>query len=323
MKTAGGVSPSIRRGLIALLILVIGAALWLAFELNAPWSESSESPSAVTEAPPLTSTPQSPAPAVPLPTPQVATSSGGINFHLIRRAAIRTPSPPYGPLYQQLLPLAQSGDHPAQLRLGLLLYECRDVPADTATLDRDIEQTYQTRRRGGFDVTDPQFEDQTLRRRFQDCRDVPAAARDQYRDWIKQAADAGLLEAELELPLHLPQGEYCQYLAECSAAQRARQDALQAEAIDYMTRAREAGSAAALWTFGGWYAQGEVLPNNDIEAYANFQALDEINRAAGQPQRFAGMLKSLRARLRPADLITAQAQADALLSNPNCCVLTP
>ncbi|MDB5988416.1 MAG: sel1 repeat family protein [Nevskia sp.] len=307
-------------GVIAVVVVAVllgDRLLQPATETGAPINPASDArvaDSATSAAPPS---------ALGKPVEQRAVSASGVPIRLIRRPAVGVISPPYGAAYAQLLPAAQAGDTLAQLRLGLLLYECRDVPADVATLEHDIESTYQTRRRGGWDVADPQLEEKTLRRRFQDCRDVPAAQRGAYRDWIKQAADSGLLEAQLELPLHLPQGEYCQYLAECSVAQRARQEALQQEAIDYTTRARDAGSAAALWTIGGWYAQGEVLDTNDVEAYANFRALDEINQAAGQPQRFAQMLTSLRARLRPADLISAEARADALLSNPNCCVLTP
>lgn len=313
-----------RRGTIWAMAVAIVAVLLIVYGLRQPTSETGaliNAGSAVPAPDGTTSPAAATAPAKPLE--RYAVSASGVPIRLIRRPAIGVLSPPYGAAYAQLLPAAQGGDTLAQLRLGLLLYECRDVPADAAALERDIDNTYQTRRRGGWDVADPQLEEKTLRRRFADCSEVPAAQRGAYRDWIKQAADGGLLEAQLELPLHLPQGEYCQYLAECSPAQRARQEALQQEAIDYITRARDGGSAIALWTLGGWYAQGEVLDANDIEAYASFRALDQINQAAGQPQRFASMLKSLRTRLRPADLITAEARADALLSNPNCCVLTP
>ena len=312
-----------RRWVWTTLAAVIVIVVLIGYRLREP-QDASLPPGATSSLAPAFDSSSSSLPVIPAkPVEQLATSASGVPIRLIRRPAIGLSPPPYGAAYARLLPLAQGGDVIAQLRLGLLLYECHDVPADAAALERDIDTTYQTRRRGGWDVADPQFEEKTLRRRFQDCQDVPGAQRGAYRDWIKRAADSGLLEAQLELPLHLPQGEYCQYLAECPAAQRARQEALQREAVDYTTRARDGGSAAALWTIGGWYAQGEVLDANDIEAYANFRALDEINQAAGQPRRFAPMLASLRARLRPADLITAEARADVLLSNPNCCVLTP
>ena len=260
--------------------------------------------------------------AAPQQTERRVVSASGVSIRLLRRPRLSVPAPPYGPAYALLEPAARAGDHPAQYRLGLLLYECRDVPADKAGLEQTIEHTYETRRRGGWDVDDPSNEEQTLRRRYQECDGVPAEQRGQYRDWLKQAADAGLMEAQLDLPLHLPPGDYCQYISECSPEQRAKQEALDQQAVDYLGRARDAGSAVALWTFGSWYAEGDVLPQNNIEAYADFSALDQIFGAAGEERRFGGMLSDLGNRLRPADLAQAQARAKEILSNPNCCVLT-
>jgi len=132
-----------------------------------------------------------------------------------------------------------------------------------------------------------------------------------------------VIEAQINLPLKIPPDDYCQFLAECSPEQRAKQEALQADAIDYVGRAREAGSVAALWTFAAWYAEGEVLPQNDIEAYAHFRALDQINAAAKQTPRFDKLLAGMRQRLRPVDVDAGEARSRELLSNPNCCVITP
>ncbi len=254
---------------------------------------------------------------------QQVVSASGVTIRLQHHARLSVPPPPYGPAYALLEPAAQAGDKAAQYRLGLLLYECRDVPAEPAALEQTIEHTYETRRRGGWDVDDPANEEQTLRRRYGECAGVPAEQRGQYRDWMKQAADAGLMEAQLDLPLHLPPGEYCQYLSECSPQQRARQEALDQEAVDYLGRARDAGSATALWTFGSWYAEGDVLPQNNVEAYASFSALDQVFAAAGEQKRFDAMLADLRSRMRPADLAQADARTRELLSNPNCCALGP
>lgn len=270
----------------------------------------------------------SPAAANPAPKPAQITvkevvSASGVTIRLQRRPRLSVPAPPYGPAYAELEPAAKAGDRPAQYRLGLLLYECRDVPADKAGLEQTIEHTYETRRRGGWDVDDPANEEQTLRRRYQECDGVPAEERGQYRDWMKQAADAGLMEAQLDLPLHLPQGEYCQYISECSPEQRAKQEGLDQEAVDYLGRARDEGSATALWTFGSWYAEGDVLPQNNVEAYASFSALDQVFEAAGEQKRFDAMLADLRSRMRPADLAQADARTRELLSNPQCCALGP
>ena len=264
-----------------------------------------------------------PAAAPAAPADKQVLSASGVTIHLLRRPSLNVPAPPYGPAYARLEPMARSGDKAAQYQLGLLLYECRDVPNDTAALEKTIETTYETRSRGGWDVDDPAGEEHTLRRRYEECAGVPAEQRGKYRDWLRQAADAGLIEAQLDLPRHLPPGNYCQYLSECSPDQRAKQEALDKESVDYIGRARAAGSAAALWTFGAWYNEGDVLPQNNIEAYASFNALDQIFLADGQQRRFDSMLSDLRSRMRPADLVQADARTREILSNPNCCELTP
>lgn len=310
-----------RRGLVAVAALALGAgtgvALWLHHRAG---GETPTAPSAPAAAgPPVAGA--TPSAATPTVSVQNAVAASGVPIHLVHRRRLTVPEPPFGPAYERLAAAAKAGDVDAQYELGLLLYQCRDVPADSGALERDIEKTYETRRRDGWDVSDPGDEERSLRRRFDECAGVPAAERDAYRDWLKKAADAGLLEAQLDLPLHLPQAEYCQFMSECSPAQRARQEALEKEAVDYLGRARDGGSAMALWTFGAWYAEGDVLPQDNVQAYAYFSALDQVFAASGESRRFDAMLADLKTRLRPADLDQAQARARELLSNPKCCVL--
>lgn len=251
---------------------------------------------------------------------EVTTSRLGMEVRLVRRRSHR-PRPPYGADYADLDIAARGGEPNAQHALGLLLYECSKVPVDAATLERDVDQMQQTHQRNGWDVSDPAIEETAMRSLFADCAGVPAEARGQYRDWLRRAADAGFIEAQLDLPLRLPPGNWCQFLSDCSPEQRTQHEAMTAEAIDYIGRARDAGSASALWVFGGWYAQGEALPQDTVEAYAHFLALDEINAAAGE-RRFDAMLDSLQAQLRPVDIERAEARARELLADPDCCVLT-
>jgi hypothetical protein len=262
-------------------------------------------------------------PAKPKPIVIDAVTRSGIKLHIVKPVPLLRPLAPYGPAYAALLPQAQAGDLPAQYQLGLLLYECRDAPADAATLEREVEKIHQTRRRGGWDIDDPDTEAKQARQQYADCDGVPAEARGGYRDWLRSAADAGLIEAQLDMMFHLPQREFCQYLYQCTPQQRQEQAALQAEALHYVTLARDAGSVSALWTFGAWYQSDEVLPVNDVEAYAHYYALDQVQFAAGVDRRFGAIIKSLKAKLRPVDLAEAEGRADELLSNPRCCVLTP
>jgi TPR repeat protein len=320
------VSPAKLSPLRRLAILVIAFAV-----LIAAWYWFGRPPAA-----PPAGAAQNGAPAVaaaPAPTaakaapastaPRQVLSASGVTIRLLKRPSLTVPAPPYGPAYSRLEPMARAGDKAAQYQLGLLLYECRDVPTEAGDLEKTIERTYETRSRGGWDVDDPAGEEQALRRRYEECSGVPGEQRGKYRDWMRQAADSGLIEAQLDLPHHLPPGDYCQYLSECSPEQRGKQEALDKEAVDYTGRARDAGSAAALWSFAAWYSEGDVLPQNNVEAYANFNALDQINVADGQPRRFDEALADLRSRMRPTDLEQADARTREILSNPNCCQLTP
>ncbi len=303
-----------------LLVLLLGTGLRLALR-----SDDRAAPLDVqTVSAPKVGAPAAAAPVPAAPAlPQTVVTDSGIPVHLIKRARIGVPEGPLGASYARLLPAAQAGEPKAQYQLGLVLYECRDVPGDERALNREIESVHQTHRRGGWDIDSPKDEDASLRRRYKECEGVPGAERGKYRDWLRKSADAGLLDAELDLPLKLPQAEYCQYISQCSPQQRAQQEALSKEAVDYLGRAREAGSANALWTFGAWYAEGEVLPKNDIEAYAHFRALDQIETAAGRSPRFGQMLADLKGRLRTIDQTQAEDRARQLLSNPNCCVVMP
>jgi len=308
-----------RATLATALLLALGFAGWQ----FGPWHDEPGLPVPVVVTEPAPELP--PAAELPSSAPVITTVtvSSGIPIKLIRHPRVVVPDAPYGAAFDKLIGPAQAGDTTSQYKLGLLLYECRDVPADGAALDQDIDTVYQTRRRGGWDVDDPGFEEQRLRQRFKDCEGVPASERGRYREWLRAAADVGMVEAQLDLPLHLPPGEYCQYMSECTPEQRAKQEALQAEAVDYLGRARDAGSITALWTLGAWQTEGDVMPQNLIEAYADFSALDQVYSAAGESSRFKAMLEDLRGKLRPIDIEQADARTREVLSAPNCCVLTP
>jgi len=66
------------------------------------------------------------------------------------QTAFPAAAPPYAAAYARLIPAAQAGDANAQYGLGLLLYECRDIPADAPTLEREIDAVHQTHSRDGW-----------------------------------------------------------------------------------------------------------------------------------------------------------------------------
>lgn len=312
----------VRRRRLAVAVCVVAAAVGLGWrQWFAGGPPSAPLPIA---APTISAAPaQSPVADTEPARDTVVETAAHLRVHLHRPRPLRVPEPPYAAAYAALLPRAEAGDSGAQYQLGLLLYECRDVPASPAALQERLESYAQTRRNGAWTIVDLDAESAALRARYGFCEGVPTAARGDYRQWLKSAADAGLLEAELDLPRHLPPGDYCQFWYQCSETQRGAQEALQREALDYIGRARDAGSADALWQLGEWYAEGEVVPADDGTAYAYFYALDQIYAAAGNSRRFTAILDDLGGRLRPIDRELAEKQARDLLDNPNCCVLSP
>lgn len=263
---------------------------------------------------------------VPAPEPENrvvdARTTSGVTVSLIRRPRIDPPAAPYGPQYEALLQAAAGGQPDAQYRLGLMLYACRDVPPDDAALAHKLSHLYQTRRIDGWDVDDPAQEERSLRQSFADCRDVPAQARLDYRKWLVQAANQGLVEAQVNLMFHLPKADYCQYIEDCTPEQARMMEGLREEARQYVSRARDAGSVEALRTMGGWALNEEMGTIDEIEAYAYFSAYDQVQQAQHLERELGAMLERLRTKLRPVDLDEAERRAAELLSNPDCCVIT-
>lgn len=251
-----------------------------------------------------------------------AVAASGVRIRVKRLPRIDVPAPPYGPKLAELFAASDSGDPTARYRLGLTLYQCRDVPADEPGLARAVEEIHQTRSRDGWDVADPAQEEQSLRTAYANCAGVPAPARVQYRELMRAAADAGLVEAQLNLMFHLPPGEYCQFIEDCTPAQAQRMLALRDEARDYVGRALDGGSVEALRTVAGWYLNEEMGTPDPVQAYAHFSAYDQIQQAAGRERELTAMLAGIRARLRPVDLELAETRAKELLANPRCCLLT-
>lgn len=249
-------------------------------------------------------------------------AASGVPIRLQRNPRIDIPEPPYRSLYEELKDRIEQAPPKDQYQFGLLLYQCRDVPADKAELEREVEQIHQTRRLNGWDVSDPSQEEQALRREFADCAGIPEETRLQHRDWMKRAAEAGLIEAQLNLMYYLPKAEYCQFIEDCSADQAQLMSSLRDEARASVAKALEAGSVEALRTVGSWALNDEMGPPDSTEAYAYLSAYDQVQQAAGREREVQRMLDQVRVRLRPVDLEVAEAKARELLSNPNCCVLT-
>lgn len=249
-------------------------------------------------------------------------AASGVRVRIERRPRIDTPSPPYADRVRELQPAADRGDPVARYQLGLALYQCRDAPVDEQGLARAVEEIHQTRTRQGWDVNDPEQEEEALRTAYAQCVGVPAEARTGYRDLVRAAAEQGLMEAQLNLMFHLPQAQYCQFIEDCTPEQAKFMAGLREEARVNVLKALEGGSVEALRTVGGWALNEEMGTPDDVEAYAYFSAYDQIQQASGRERELGIMLAGLRKRLRPVDLERAESRAKELLSNPKCCVLT-
>ena len=249
-------------------------------------------------------------------------AASGVRVRIERRPRIDMPSPPYADRMRELQLAADGGDLVARYQLGLVLYQCRDAPLDDAGLARAVEEIHQTRTRQGWDVNDPEQEEQVLRTTYSQCAGVPAEARTRFRELLRSAAEQGLMEAQLNLMFHLPQAQYCQFIEDCTPDQVRFMAGLREEARANVLKARDAGSVEALRTVGGWALNEEMGTPDDVEAYAHFSAYDQIQQASGRERELGVMLAGLRKRLRPVDLERAESRAKELLSNPKCCVLT-
>lgn len=311
-------------GLCALVVLVgviVIAARWRSAESAPAASESTAASADVTgssdgqvDAPPDQ-------PPVEPAVREVQTRSG-VAVRLQRASRIDVPVPPYGALYAQLSAGIESAPPAEQYRFGLLLYQCRDVPAQAGELAAKIEQVHQTRRLDGWDIGDPVMEEATLRRDFDNCAGIPAEERRAHRDWMKRAAEQGQMEAQLNLMYYLPKAEYCQFIEDCTPQQAAFMTSLREESRTTIQQALEAGSVEALRTVGSWALNDEMGPPDPIQAYAYLSAYDQVQQAAGRERELARMLEQIAERLRPVDLELAEARARELLANPNCCVMT-
>lgn len=246
-------------------------------------------------------------------------AASGVPIRIVRRPRLDLPAEPYARQFEALLPRAEAGEAVAQYQLGLLLYRCRDVPADDAELARRVDRLYQTRRSEGWDVDDPSMTERIWRESFAQCQGVPEEQRVRYRDWMVRAADQNLLEARLDLMFHLPQGDYCQFIEDCTPAQRERMAQLRERARLDVMAALDAGSVEALRIVGGWALNDEMGVPDPVEALASLSAYEQIQRARGREPEVAALLASLRARLRPVDLDAAETRARELLANPDCC----
>lgn len=305
--------------IVAVVALVLGWAWYLAGrDVGTALPVGLGSPSTDTDSEPGAT--QAGAEAEPRVIERIAAS--GVRVRIERRPRIDTPSPPYADRVRELQPLADGGDAIARYQLGLALYQCRDAPADETGLARAVEEIHQTRSRQGWDVTDPEQEEQALRTIYQQCAGVPAEARGRFRELLRAAAEQGLMEAQLNLMFHLPPGQYCQFIEDCTQEQARVMTGLREEARANVFKALEGGSVEALRTVGGWALNEEMGTPDDVEAYAHFSAYDQIQQATGRERELGVMLAGIAKRLRPVDLERAQARAKELLSNPKCCVLT-
>jgi hypothetical protein len=238
----------------------------------------------------------------------------------------RLPDPPAGSaekLVDALLPIAEGGNTTAAYELALVLGECERVPTGADELDRRIADIKRTRIDVDTRVRYPRQMEKDLRRRFERCRDVSAAQRDTYYDWLRRAADGGLLDALENFSLFTPPGDICREyeFSRCSAEQQAASRAAREVIGHYLLAARDAGSVNALWQLGAAYRQGELFPTDDTAAYAHLLAYERAVHALGAADRVAAEVKSLSAHLSADAREKARQQARALLANPNCCVL--
>ncbi len=238
----------------------------------------------------------------------------------------RLPDHPDGPaakLVDGLLPVAENGNAMAAYELAVVLNDCSQIPADASELEQRIADLKRKRVDIDTPIHHPKEMERDMRHQFDRCQGIPADRRGQYYDWLRRAADGGLLDALENFPLFVPPGDICREyeFSRCTADQQSTSQAARQIIGHYLLAARDAGSVNALWQLGAAYTQGELFPVDDVAAYAHLLAYERAGHAFGIADRVAAEVRNLAARLSADAREQGRQQARALLANPQCCVL--
>ncbi|MDO5533005.1 tetratricopeptide repeat protein [Sutterella sp.] len=143
------------------------------------------------------------------------------------------------------------GDSPSSLAAGRA---CRDS-SGTQKNDREAEKWLERAAQGG--VAEAQYELAELKRRSPEVRD-PAAS----RRWMREAAFSGIVDAQFRTGVASWSG------AGGSVDQR--------EAVRWLCRAAEGGSAKAASMLAGFFMTGNGLPLSPVRAWALFLLADAL-----------------------------------------------
>ncbi len=242
-------------------------------------------------------------------------------------------SPPLGPRYAELLPLARKGNAEAQFKVAVIVNQCSNTPATPELLKSTIATALKTRRYlGGTRVEEPKSFERQMRQEYADCEGVDPADRGRSREWARSAADAGLMDAQESLMFMSRPGSVF-YLWKRDTKEHNTLDTTHYKAtMTALVAAREAGSVEALLTLAGRYAQ-EHIDNppwereyfDAFKSYAHFAAYDQVQQAVGGKRREpvkGTVAGDMYRRLTPERRVAAEALAKTFLANPRCCVLT-
>lgn len=242
-------------------------------------------------------------------------------------------NPPLGPHYADLLPSAMKGNPEAQFKIAAIVNQCSNTPSTPEMLKSVISAALKTRRYlGGTRVEDPKAFEQQMRQDYIDCKGVDQAQRGRGRAWARQAATAGLMDAQESLMFMSRPGTVFYSWKRDSKENNARDAEHYESMMSALVAARGAGSVEALVTLGGRYAQSHISNPpwerayfDPVKSYAHFYAYDQIQQAIGGKRRkpIKGTeVGDIYASLKPDQRKAAEALAKTFLTNPLCCVIT-
>ena len=233
---------------------------------------------------------------------------------------IDRPPGPFHAFVAELTSRAASGDARAAYQLFLAYDYCRIQPSTQGSLDSAIAKASTDRIYLDNELFDPLPRIEALQAGFEYCRGAPTENPEQVHEWLRVAARAGLLPAQLTLGTTPPPGDFD--LASEGPEERKRIAEARAEGMRWRQAAADAGSVEAYSWLAHSYHRGVMVERDAVKAYAYQLAAVEARRAAGDARRMhAEFLANLGAELHGYQIEEAERLAAAILASPECCKL--
>ena len=276
----------------------------------------------------------------------VAVFDGEINVRVYSVDAILKFIPfheePIATYYDSLKDAADAGDTDAALELGFVLLRCIGYATTKEELEQKVDRMLQThliestigQESRLVDNIQPYIEIE--QQRYEICKGLSNEQVTSSDEWFDRAAElgdyfaqAGTMERGLEqywLSTGVQHGVESFGEIALEMGRFAKQDPERfRQSFDHLNRAREQGSLQSLRDLALLYSANAIKPQNiyssTANAYANLRAASEVFQQIWGPGRYTYKddIQAMSEELGINELKWAEAQARAILREPNCC----